>query len=145
MHQTVDDFNREALALEVDLNLPSERVLRTLDRIAEWRGYPKQLRMDNGPEFISVAMTEWSEKHNIYLEFIEPGKPTQNSFVERFNRTFRDEVLNYYIFSSLGELKEIAENWLNQYNTERPHESLNNLTPQEFLSFKTGNSNYEWA
>jgi putative transposase len=114
----VDDFNREALALEIDLNLPSARVIRTLDRIAQWRGYPKQLRMDNGPEFVSVAMSEWSEKHNIHLEFIEPGKPMQNSFIERFNRTFREEVLNFYIFSSLSEVKEITESVLIQYNTE---------------------------
>jgi putative transposase len=140
----VDDFNREALALEIDLNLPSARVIRTLDRIAQWRGYPKQLRMDNGPEFVSVAMSEWSEKHNIHLEFIEPGKPMQNSFLERFNRTFREKVLNFYIFSSLSEVKEITESWLIQYNTERPHESLNHLTPQEFLRKKPGNSNFEW-
>ncbi len=141
----VDDFNREALALEIDLNLPAARVLRTLDRLAEWRGYPKQLRMDNGPEFISFAMLEWSEKHNVQLEFIEPGKPTQNSFVERFNRTFREEILDYYMFSSLGEVKEIAERWIIQYNTERPHESLNNLTPMEYLKLKTGISNYAWS
>jgi putative transposase len=140
----VDDFNREALALEIDLNLPSARVIRTLDRIAQWRGYPKQLRMDNGPEFVSVAMSEWSEKHNIHLEFIEPGKPMQNSFLERFNRTFREKVLNFYIFSSLSEVKEITESWLIQYNTERQHESLNHLTPQEFLRKKPGNSNFEW-
>lgn len=85
----VDDFNREALSIEIDLNLPALRVVRVLDRIAANRGYPVMLRMDNGPEFISLALAEWAEKHAVKLEFIQPGKPTQNAFIERFNRTYR--------------------------------------------------------
>jgi len=128
----VDDYNREALAIEVDLNLPAERVIRVLDRLVAWRGFPQQLRMDNGPEFISLAMADWSEKHGVHLEFIEKGKPTQNSFVERFNGTYRTEILDYYIFQTLNEAREITDHWLEEYNEERPHESLGDLTPREY-------------
>jgi len=130
----VDDFNREVLAIEIDLNLPALRVIRVLERIVAWRGYPNKLRMDNGPEFISAALAEWSEEHDIALEFIKPGKPTQNSYVERFNRTYRDEVLNMYVFRTLSEVREITEAWMRQYNEERPHDSLDDLTPLEYLA-----------
>ncbi len=122
----VDDFNREALSIEIDLNLPALRVVRVLDRIAANRGYPAMLRMDNGPEFIFLALAEWAEKHAVKLEFIQPGKPTQNAFIERFNRTYRTEILK------LNEVREITEIWLSEYNCERPHESLNNMTPEEY-------------
>lgn len=129
----VDDYNRECLAIEVDTNLPAVRVIRVLNRISAWRGYPLKLRLDNGPELISLAMAEWAEEHQVKLEFIQPGKPTQNSYIERFNRTYREEVLNLYVFSRLSEVKEITDDWIEQYNQERPHESLNNLTPAEYL------------
>lgn len=129
----VDDFNREALAIEIDLNLPAPRVIRVLDRLAAWRGYPDKLRMDNGPEFISAALAEWAEDHSIDLDFIQPGKPTQNSYVERFNRTYRDEVLNMYVFRTLTEVREVTEKWIREYNEERPHDALNDLTPWEYL------------
>ena len=134
----VDDFNREALAIEIDLNLPAPRVIRVLERLVAWRGYPDKLRMDNGPEFISTALAEWAEEHSIDLEFIQPGKPTQNSYVERFNRTYRDEVLNMYVFKTLNEVREITQNWIREYNDERPHNSLGDLTPWEYLA-KTRN------
>ena len=130
----VDDFNREALVIEIDLNLPAPRVIRVLERLVAWRGYPDKLRMDNGPEFISTALAEWAEEHSIELEFIQPGKPTQNSYVERFNRTYRDEVLNMYVFKTLNEVIEITENWIREYNDERPHSSLGDLTPWEYLA-----------
>lgn len=129
----VDDFNREALAIEIDLNLPAPRVIRVLERLAAWRGYPDKLRMDNGPEFISAALAEWAEEHSIDLDFIQPGKPTQNSYVERFNRTYRDEVLNMYVFGTLTEVREVTEKWIKEYNEERPHDALNDLTPWEYL------------
>lgn len=129
-----DDFNREALAIEIDLNLPAERIIRVLDRIAAWRGYPVKMRMDNGPELTSVRLADWAEEHGVLLEFIKPGKPTQNSFIERFNRTYREEVLDAYVFNSLSEVREITEKWLIEYNEERPHESLGNLTPAEYLA-----------
>lgn len=130
----MDDFNREALAIEIDLNLPAPRVIRVLERLVAWRGYPDKLRMDNGPEFISTALAEWAEEHGIELEFIQPGKPTQNSYVERFNRTYRDEILNMYVFRTLTEVRERTENWIREYNEERPHDSLNDLTPWEYLA-----------
>ena len=130
----IDDFNREALAIEIDLSLPAPRVIRVLERAVAWRGYPSKLRMDNGPEFVSAALAEWAEVHTIELEFIEPGVPTQNSYVERFNRTYRDEILNMYVFKTLSEVREITENWLREYNEERPHDSLDDLTPWEYLA-----------
>lgn len=93
--------------------------------------------MDNGPELISVQMAEWAEAHDVELEFIQPGKPTQNSYVERFNRTYRTEVLDFYLFSSLLEVKEITEGWRKQYNEERPHESLGNIPPAEYLEINS--------
>lgn len=142
----VDDFNREVLAIEIDLSLPSLRVTRVLDRIAAWRGLPKKLRMDNGPEFISLTLADWAEKNDVELEFIQPGKPTQNSYVERFNRTYRDEILNMYAFKTLTEVREITDKWIHEYNEERPHDSLGDLTPAEYLAAfnPLGNSNLQW-
>ena len=137
----VDDFNREALAIEVDLNLPAARVIRVLDRIASWRGYPAKLRMDNGPEFISVKLADWAEYHDVELEFIQPGKPFQNSYVERFNRTFRNEVLDRHLFFSLSEVREEADRWMVEYNIERPHDSLGKMTPEEYAE-RAENSKY---
>ncbi len=90
------------------------------------------MRMDNGPELVSLALAQWAEEHGVMLEFIKPGKPTQNAFIERFNRTYRTEVLDFYLFRTLNEAREITERWLMEYNNERPHESLNNLTPEEY-------------
>ncbi|RBP57046.1 integrase-like protein [Brenneria salicis ATCC 15712 = DSM 30166] len=128
----VDDYNREALAIEIDLNIPAQRVIRVLDRIVADRGCPHKLRMDNGPEFISLALDEWAESRNVELEFIKPGKPTQNAFIERFNRTYRTEILDFYLFRTLNEVRELTEKWLREYNYKRPHESLNNLTTEEY-------------
>lgn len=88
--------------------------------------------MDNGPEFISLTLAEWAEKHAVKLEFIKPGKPTQNAFIGRFNRTYRTEVLDFYLFRTLNEVRELTEKWLSEYNGERPHESLNNMTQEEY-------------
>lgn len=128
----IDDFNREALGIEIDLSLPAKRIVRALDNIALIRGYPLRLRLDNGPEFVSLVLADWAEEHGVILDFIQPGKPTQNSYVERFNRTYREEVLDFYIFNNLDEVREITEKWLHQYNKERPHQSLNNMTPAEY-------------
>lgn len=128
----VDDFNREALAIEIDLSIPAQRVVRVLDRIVANRSYPRKMRMDNGPELVSLALAQWAEEHGVLLEFIKPGKPTQNAFIERFNRTYRTEILDFYLFRTLNEAREITERWLTEYNSERPHESLNNLTPEEY-------------
>lgn len=132
----IDDFNREALVIEVDLNLPAERVVRVLERVASWRGYPQKLRLDNSPEMISIALAEWAEEKGVSLEFIRPGKPMQNGFIERFNRSYREAVLDMYLFRSLEEVREQSEFWLKEYNEERPHEALGNLTPREYLLTK---------
>lgn len=89
--------------------------------------------MDNGPELISANLADWAERHHVELEFIQPGKPTQSSYVERFNRTFRGEVLNMYVFKTLSEVREITENWIREYNEERPLDSLEDLTPYEYM------------
>ncbi|MGD1335192.1 IS3 family transposase [Vibrio harveyi] len=130
----VDDFNREVLAIEVDLNLPAPRVIRVLERITAWRGMPGKLRMDNGPEFISTALAEWAEENRVELEFIRPGKPTENSYIERFNRTYRTELLDMYVFKTLSEVRELTEQWMKEYNDERPHDALDDLTPWEYLA-----------
>jgi len=128
----IDDFNREALAIEVDTSLPSVRVVRVLDTLAAWRGYPQHLRSDNGPELISKKLETWAEKHNVLLDFIEPDKPAQNAYIERFNRTYREDVLDLYLFSNLAEVRQIAETWLDEYNAIRPHDSLGGMTPYQY-------------
>lgn len=128
----IDDFNREALAIEVDFGLPALRVIRVLDRLVVLHGCPRQIRVDNGPEFVSVAMAEWAEQHRVHLEFIKPGKPTQNSYVERFNRTYREEVLDAYLFATLDEVRTLTRHWISQYNGERPHRALGRQTPLDY-------------
>ena len=128
----LDDFNREALWIEIDLSLPAARVTRVLDMLAVWRGYPAQIRVDNGPEFISRYMVAWAEEHGVKIEYIQPGKPAQNGFIERFNRTYREEVLDAYLFNTLDEARRITAEWLHDYNSIRPHASLGNQTPYEF-------------
>lgn len=134
----VDDFNREVLAIEIDLNIPARHVVRVLDRIAATRGHPVKIQMDNGP-LISLTLAHWAEEHGVIPEFIKLGKPTQNSFIERFNRTYRTEILDFYLFRTLNEVREITERWLREYNQEHPHESLNNLTPEEYRSLAENN------
>ena len=134
----VDDYNREALAVEIDTNLPAGRVTRVLDRVAEERGgYPEKLRMDNGPEFSGTVMAAWAEARGVELEFIQPGKPTQNAYIERFNRTYREEVLDLYVFNSLSEVRAVTEGFVSEYNEQRPHESLDNMTPIDFALHRT--------
>lgn len=130
----IDDFNRELLGTEIDTSLPSPRVTRALDQIVQWRGYPEAIRVDNGPEFISNNMAAWAQKHNVTLDFIEPGKPAQNGYIERFNRTYREDVLDLYLFRNLTEVRNISSEWFFDYNGDRPHEALNNMTPYEFLN-----------
>ena len=142
----LDDFSRECLAIEIDTSLPAVRVTRVLDRVSAWRGFPEKMRMDNGPELISVTLADWAEKNGVVLEFIQPGKPTQNSYVERFNRTYRNEILDFYLFSTLTEVKDITEDWIREYNEERPHESLGDMTPVEYVQAHSPqeNSTFGW-
>jgi putative transposase len=111
--------------------LPATRVIRTLERIAAWRGYPTKLRLDNGLEFIALTLAEWAERKSITLDFIEPGRPMQNGFIERFNGSFRRGVLDMHVFRHLTEVREQVERWFAHYNNEIPHDSLDGLTPAE--------------
>jgi putative transposase len=129
----IDDFNREGLEIEIDTSIPGERVVRVLEGICQVRGAaPRQLRLDNGPEMISRALENWATRHGVRLQFIQPGKPTQNAFIERFNRTLRTEVLDAYLFDTLDQVRAMTRNWLVRYNHRRPHDSLGGLTPAEF-------------
>jgi len=125
----IDDFSREAFAVEIDLNLPASRVISTLERVAAWCGYQSNLRLDNGPEFVALALVEWAERKGIRLNFIEPGRPMQNGFIERSNGSFRRGVLDMHVFRNLAEVREQAELWLADYNREIPLDSLGGLTP----------------
>ena len=128
----VDDFSRECPALEADHSLTGQRVTRVLDRIALTRGLPELITVDNGPEFIGKALDLWAYEHGVRLRFIEPGKPMQNAFIESFNGKFRDECLNEHVFVSLPHAQAVIEAWRLDYNTNRPHSSLNDMTPKEF-------------
>lgn len=130
----IDDYNREGLGIEVDLSLPSARVIRTLERIIEWRGQPRVIRCDNGPEYISQLLIDWAEKKQIRLQYIQPGKPQQNAYVERFNRTVRHEWLDQHLFESIAHAQDTATQWLWRYNNERPHTSLGGITPKQKLA-----------
>lgn len=129
LFNVLDDFNRESLAIEVDTSLPSLRVIRVLNRIIAERGKPANLRSDNGPEFISHLLQQWCEDHEIRLQYIQPGKPTQNAYIERKNGSIRRELLNAYLFNSLSEVRCLSHEWRIDYNTERPHKSLGYLSP----------------
>jgi len=130
----IDDYNREGLGIEVDFSLPAERVIRTLDNIIEWRGKPRSIRCDNGPEYVSGKLLAWAESHDIRLAFIQPGKPQQNAYVERYNRTVRYDWLAQYLFESTEEVQNHATRWLWHYNNERPNMGLGGITPQQKLA-----------
>jgi putative transposase len=130
----LDDFNREVLWIEVDTSLPGDRVIRVLEMIASWRGYPGRIRMDNGPELISNALFNWAKKKGVELAHIQPGKPAQNAYIERFNRTFREDILDAYLFETMEEVREVVGPWIEEYNAIRPHESLQGLSPYQFAA-----------
>ena len=129
----IDDFNREILEIDVAHSQPAKRVIVSLTRLIEWRGKPLEIRVDNGPEFIATVLKDWCANQGIELKYIQPGKPTQNSLIERFNRTFREDVLDKFIFKKVSELSNYGYAWMWMYNNERPHSSLNYLTPTNFL------------
>jgi putative transposase len=133
MLNILDDYNRELLHIETDLSLPSLRVIRVLEYLREFRGLPRMIRVDNGPEFISHKLDGWCKDNKIDLVFIQPGKPTQNAYVERCNGNIRRELLNAYVFHSLDDVRTKAEDWMNDYNNLRPHKSLAYLPPNVFM------------
>jgi putative transposase len=128
----VDDHTRENPGIEVDTSINGVRVTHVLDRIAVFRGYPKMIVVDNGPEFAGRALDEWAYRNKVELHFIEPGKPVENCYIESFNGKFRDECLNEHWFTRMELAREIIEAWRVDYNEVRPHSSLGNLTPAEF-------------
>jgi putative transposase len=140
MLNIVDDFTRECVAIEVDVSLSGVRVARVLDHLAGTRGLPKVITCDNGTEFTSKALQAWAQRHDVRLNFIDPGKPMQNAFVESFNGRLRDECLNQNIFFSLRHARSCLANWRNDYNTQRPHSALGNISPAAFaLTVTTAN------
>lgn len=132
----IDDFNRESLAVEVDTSIPARRVIRVLERLIAEKGCPANIRCDNGPEFISHLLNEWCAARKITLQFIQPGRPMQNAYIERKNGSMRRELLNTYLFNSLAEVRILAEEWRTDYNTERPHKSLGYLSPIRYAELK---------
>lgn len=129
----IDDYNREALGIEVDVSLPSLRVIRSLEQIIEWRGKPAAIRCDNGPEYIAQALIDWANEKKITLMYIQPGKPTQNAYIERFNRTVRHEWLDMHVFESIEQAQLLATQWLWTYNNERPHSAIGGIPPRKML------------
>ena len=130
----VDDYTKESPAIEVDTSLPGARVVKVLDRLAEIRGLPEVITVDNGPEFSGRAMDEWAFRRGVKLNFIRPGKPIENAFAESFIGRLRDECLNQNWFTTINEARDIIEEWRIDYNGVRPHSSLGNLSPEEFIN-----------
>jgi len=129
----LDDHNREGLSIEIGFSLPTARVIRTLDQVIEWRGKPDAIRCDNGPEYISQKLVDWANGKKITLLYIQPGKPTQNAYIERFNRTVRHEWLELHLFESLEQAQLLATQWLWKYNNERPHSAIGGIPPRKLL------------
>lgn len=149
----IDDFNREALTIAMDTSLTCKRVIRELDQLIAWRGAPQKIRVDNGPEFIADALASWANNRKIEIKFIEKGKPYQNGYMERFNRSFREEVLDAYSFTRIKEAQAMAHAWMWIYNNQRPHSALGYKPPVAFLderrkgvALKTfiQNTNLDW-
>jgi putative transposase len=134
LFNVIDDHNREALAMEADFSLPSERVIRALQQLIQWRGKPLVIRSDNGPEYISQAMKGWAAESGIQLHYIQPGNPQQNAYVERFNRTVRYEWLSQYLWQDIEQVQDFATQWQWQYNHERPNMALGGITPKQRLA-----------
>jgi putative transposase len=136
----IDDFNRECLAVEIDTSITGTRLIRVFERLRAERGLPDVLRTDNGPEFLSGDFVAWAEANGMIIQYIQPGEPNQNAYIERFNRTYREELLSLYLFNSLREVREATYWWRNDYNELRPHDSLGSMTPAEYMENYTGNS-----
>lgn len=133
LFNVLDDFNREGLGIEVDPSLPAARVIRSLEQIIEWRGRPSVIRCDYGPKYISGALLAWADNHGIRIEQIQPGKPQQNAYVERYNRTVRYDWLSQYLIESIDEVQESATRWQWTCNHERPNMALGDITTMKKL------------
>ena len=131
LFNVIDDFSREGLGIEVDFSLPSERVIRSLEQIIEWRGKPSAIRCDNGPEYVSERLQTWAKIQGIEIHYIQPGKPQQNAYIERYNRTVRYDWLNQFLFQGIEEVQDYATAWLWEYNNERPNMGIGGITPKQ--------------
>jgi putative transposase len=136
----IDDFNREVLLIEIDTSITGRRLIRIFERLRLDRGLPDLLRVDNGPEFLSGEFITWAESAGMIIQYIQPGKPNQNAYIERFNRTYRNEILDLYEFRNLAEVREATYWWTIEYNEQRPHDSLEDQTPAEYMSKNVKNS-----
>jgi len=129
----LDEGDREALGIEVATSIPSQRVIRVMDQLIELHGRPAALRLENESELTSHSFVDWARERDVALRFIQPGKSNQNAFIERFNRTYRTEVLNPYVFESIEQVQQITEEWLIEYNEQRPHDALGRVPPLTYL------------
>ncbi len=133
LFNVIDDYNREALSIDADLSLPTERVIRSLEQIIEWRGKPVAIRCDNGPEYVSHKIQKWAHDRGISLLYTQPGNPQQNAYIERFNRTVRYDWLSQDIFETIKEVQDKATKYMWHYNNERPNMALGGITPNQKL------------
>jgi len=142
----LDDYNREVLSIDTDTSIPAMRVIRVLEQLKQVRGLPQMIRVDNGPEFISQKLDYWCKDNKVQLVFIQPGKPSQNGYIERFNGSIRKELLNAYVFKSLSEVREKIQEWIDDYNMYRPHKALGYKSPIGHLNEESNskNSNIDW-
>jgi putative transposase len=136
----IDDFNREAVAIEIDTSIRAQRLIRVFEQLQRTRGLPEVLRVDNGPEFLSSEFVIWAESVDMMIHYIQPGEPNQNAYIERFNRTYREDVLDLYLFRDLEEVRETTYWWMIDYNEDRPHDALGDLTPAEYMAQNAENS-----
>lgn len=134
----LEDFNREAIHIEVDTSITSARLVRIFERIAQERALPQVLRTDNGPEFLGEAFVQWAKAHGMAIQYIQPGKPNQNAYIERFNRTYREAVLDQHLFARLEDVREATWQFLIDYNEHRPHNALGGMTPTEYRIHHAG-------